>query len=124
MPSGEVLYLSRADFQVKLRGLRIELGEVESAISDYKGIDQAAVMAYGREEEKYLCAFYTKSGEVYETALREHLKKRLPVYMIPSYFVAMDRFPHDARRKAGPQSAARFRKERAKVRGGGPGRIL
>jgi fengycin family lipopeptide synthetase D len=93
LPSGEVLYLGRADFQVKLRGLRIELGEIESAILDFSGIEKAAVMPFGKEKEQYLCAYFTANRAVDEALLRESLAKRLPVYMIPSYFIELDRFP-------------------------------
>lgn len=93
LPDGEVRYLGRADFQLKLRGLRIELGEIESAIVDFKGIEKAVVAAFGKEKEKYLCAYYKKSGNVDEAALRKSLQKRLPVYMIPSYFVELKNFP-------------------------------
>jgi amino acid adenylation domain-containing protein/thioester reductase-like protein len=92
-PSGEVVCLGRSDFQVKIRGLRIELGEIESAILDIKGVDKTVVLACGKEENKYLCAYFTQNGDVDETALRESLKKRLPVYMIPSHFISLESFP-------------------------------
>lgn len=93
LPDGEVLYLGRTDFQVKLRGLRIELGEIENEILAFKGIRETTVMAFGEEKNKYLCAYYTEDSPVDEAELRKALGKRLPVYMIPSQFIAVDRFP-------------------------------
>ena len=93
LPDGETLYLGRADHQVKIRGHRIELGEIENAIMEQKGIDNVIVVASGKEMTKFLCAYYIKNGDVDEAELRESLRKRLPVYMIPTHLIPLGRFP-------------------------------
>jgi len=101
---------------VKIRGLRIELGEIENEIARYKGIKNVLVMAFGREIEKYLCAYYTSKEKVDEDALRESLRRTLPAYMIPSYFIALDDFPAtpagkiDRKALPDPQKVLRIRK--------------
>jgi amino acid adenylation domain-containing protein len=96
LPDGTVAFLNRIDFQVKIRGFRIELGEIESVISQVKGIKENVVIV--REDasgEKMLVAYYTREMEpdVSHKEIRQHLKERLPDYMIPAAFVAMETFP-------------------------------
>ncbi|MFL6198800.1 MAG: amino acid adenylation domain-containing protein, partial [Thermoanaerobaculia bacterium] len=86
LPDGRIEFLGRIDFQVKVRGFRIELGEIEAALSAHPSVRQAvAGLRDGR-----LVAWIVSDGEA---GLREHLKGRLPEYMIPSAFVRMDAFP-------------------------------
>lgn len=92
-PDGKLDFLGRVDFQVKIRGFRIELGEVESRLLDHKNIKEAVVIA--RDDEtggKYLCAYMVTEGEVTVTELRRHLAQSLPEYMIPSYFLPVEKF--------------------------------
>jgi amino acid adenylation domain-containing protein/non-ribosomal peptide synthase protein (TIGR01720 family) len=97
---GELEYLGRLDEQVKVRGYRIELGEVEAALREIEGVGECVVVA--RDEDggggKRLVAYLVGEGvEVAE--LRRRLRERLPDYMIPSSFVAMDRLPLTANGK-------------------------
>ncbi len=96
---GEIEYLGRIDTQVKIRGLRIELGEVESLMSSYEGIQLAAV-ADKRDENnrQYLVGYYTtgEAVKIDERDLRKHLADKLPKYMIPNYFVHLDKLPMTA----------------------------
>ncbi|MCC6858504.1 MAG: amino acid adenylation domain-containing protein [Bryobacterales bacterium] len=86
LSGGVIEYLGRADDQVKVRGFRVELGEVESALAAMPGVEQAlAVVRGGR-----LVGYYT--GRSVENA-RARLAERLPEYMIPSAFVRLDAFP-------------------------------
>lgn len=119
-PDGETVYQGRADHQIKIRGLRIEMGEIENAILEQKGIGNVLVTAFGNEMSKFLCAYYIKNENVDETELRENLRKRLPVYMIPSYFIPLDHFPMSPggkiNRKALPYpKAAARRKKKASI---------
>ncbi|MCX6248516.1 MAG: amino acid adenylation domain-containing protein [Bacteroidetes bacterium] len=96
LPDGTVAFLNRIDFQVKIRGFRIELGEIESVLLQVKGIKENVVIV--REDasgEKMLIAYYTLENKsaISHKELRQHLKERLPDYMIPAAFVAMEKFP-------------------------------
>jgi acyl carrier protein len=86
--------LGRVDFQVKIRGFRIELGEIESRLSGYERIKEAVVV-HGRKKtgENYLCAYFTAGEGLVVSELRAYLAKRLPGYMIPAYFVQLDKMP-------------------------------
>ncbi|MGO4391807.1 amino acid adenylation domain-containing protein [Variovorax sp. M-6] len=86
--------LGRNDHQVKIRGYRIELGEIESALSLHAAIDQSVVIA--REDQPgnvRLVAYFTSKRAPGIEALRAHLATRLPPYMVPSAFVALDALP-------------------------------
>ncbi|MCG7211877.1 non-ribosomal peptide synthetase [Paenibacillus mucilaginosus] len=110
-PDGRVEYIDRMDQQVKIRGFRIELGEVENRLLELEAVKEAVVTA-GREEggSAYLCA-YVVSDETWTAAgLRAALGRSLPDYMIPRYFVTVERIPLTASgkvdRKALPEPDA------------------
>ena len=108
---GSIEYLGRNDFQVKLRGLRVELGEIEAQLLKCRGVSAAIVLA--RHEipgEPRLVAYLTGDSALDVHALREQLATVLPVYMIPSAFVLLDAMPLTAHgkidRRALPPPAA------------------
>ncbi len=88
---GSIMFVGRADHQVKVRGLRIELGEIEATLADCPGVDQAVVLA----SSDTLTA-YVRPDDVDLDALRGHLARTLPPYMIPAHFVALAEFPLNA----------------------------
>lgn len=93
---GELIYLSRKDFQIKHMGYRIELGEIETAINNIEGIISCACV-YDKEESK-IVLFY--QGETLETEkVLEIANKKLPNYMIPNKIVKIDKMPHNANGK-------------------------
>ncbi len=102
-PDGEVEPMGRADQQVKVRGFRVELGEVESALASHAAIKEAAVIA--RETgagDRRLVAYWVPADDAAraESAeLRAHLKALLPEYMVPSAYVRLDRLPLTANGK-------------------------
>src|ERR1700749_5005516 len=97
LPGGELEFLGRPDHQVKVRGFRIELGEIESTLAQHERVREAVVVA--REEaggHKRLGAYVVaEGGDTQEGAgeLRGYLGERLPEYMVPSLFVALDSLP-------------------------------
>lgn len=93
LPGGLLDYLGRVDQQVKIRGYRIELAEIECALLNCSGIREAAVLAVEvNNGHRTLCAYYVGIQQS-ESALRSYLQERLPAYMIPSYFVHMEKMP-------------------------------
>lgn len=93
LPDGIIEYLGRIDDQVKIRGYRIELGEIEQFISNQDFINQSVVIVKERENEKFLVAYYVSEKEIDKKVLQDNLKKVLPDYMAPSYYVQLDAIP-------------------------------
>ncbi|MCP5107330.1 MAG: amino acid adenylation domain-containing protein, partial [bacterium] len=91
---GHIEFLGRIDHQVKIRGYRIEMGEIESCLLAHKNINEAVLSArQNKDGENYLSA-YIVSGRTFDSGeLREYLSQRLPDYMVPAYFVEMERIP-------------------------------
>ena len=96
-PDGEVEPLGRADQQVKVRGFRVELGEVESALAAHPAVREAAVLARDAAGgDRRLVAWWVPASETAEVdgpALRAHLRALLPEFMIPAAYVRLDRLP-------------------------------
>ncbi len=91
---GNIEYIGRKDDQVKIRGYRIELGEIEQALMKNEQIDEVVVLAKeNKNNERELIAYITSREEQNTTELRTYLKKVLPNYMIPTFYVQMDEFP-------------------------------
>ncbi|MBL6448216.1 amino acid adenylation domain-containing protein [Fulvivirga sp. 29W222] len=93
LPNGAIEYLGRIDNQVKIRGYRIEPGEIESQLLTKAEIKEAVVYAHGDSGEQMLVAYYVSASMIEPTDLRDHLSQSLPDYMIPSYFMHLDKFP-------------------------------
>lgn len=94
LPDGNIEYLGRLDNQVKIRGLRIETGEIEAQLLKHSSISEAVVTARADGGGgKYICAHFVACRELEVQELREHLERMLPEYMIPSYFVQLERLP-------------------------------
>ncbi|MFH9347863.1 non-ribosomal peptide synthase/polyketide synthase [Kitasatospora sp. NPDC017646] len=88
---GELEYVGRADDQVKVRGFRVELGEVEAALAEHPAVARAAVLAQGDRLIGYAAA---RPGTAVRSAeLAAHLRERLPDYLVPSAVVVLDVLP-------------------------------
>lgn len=95
-PDGVIEFLGRLDHQVKLRGFRLELEEIEAVLNDHPDVQECVVMA--REDipgDQRLAAYYTlhPDSATSESELHKHLRQRLPEYMIPGSFMKLDHFP-------------------------------
>lgn len=92
---GAIEYVGRSDFQVKIRGYRIEIGEIESSILKFPGVNEAIVIANDSAINKYLIAYIVanKADTFNVEDLKLFLKGILPDYMIPSFFISMEKVP-------------------------------
>ena len=101
LPDGAIVYLGRNDFQVKIRGHRIEPGEVEACLVACEGVRQALVLARDDDGDKRLVAYVrpAEGAALSVAALREHVSARLPAHMVPGAFVVLDTFPLTANGK-------------------------
>jgi amino acid adenylation domain-containing protein len=96
LPDGNILFLGRIDHQVKIRGFRIELGEIEAVLAEHPAVQQNVVVARdGTHGEKHLVAYFvSRNGNLPRPPeLRTFLQKKLPDYMLPATYVALDAFP-------------------------------
>jgi acyl carrier protein len=95
-PDGQIEFMGRSDNQVKVRGFRIELGEIEAALNQHQKVRLCVVVPHERTVgDNQLVAYLVAESEMTPTAteMREHLKQRLPDYMIPAIFMVQDSLP-------------------------------
>ena len=94
-PDGNLEYIGRIDHQIKLRGHRIELGEIESALRAKHGVVDAIALVKSQPAplDDVLVAFVVSDGGAQTATLQESLRAELPLYMIPSKIVEVDKFP-------------------------------
>jgi bacitracin synthase 3 len=100
LADGNIEFLGRIDFQVKIRGFRIEPGEIERQLLKQEEIKEAVVISKetvpgnsADSDEKYLCAYIVAEKELVITKIKEILSNNLPAYMIPTYFMQMEKLP-------------------------------
>lgn len=91
-PDGNIEILGREDFQVKIMGHRIELGEIEKVIKGFKGIKDSVVIVV--HETKLVSYFVSEEKKsINNESIEDHVRKKLPYYMVPDSFVEVDEFP-------------------------------
>ena len=97
LDDGNIEFLGRIDQQVKVRGFRIELEEIEYALLRIKEIKEVVVIIQNKEaSEAFLCAYFVPDNsypEIDSRQIKEQLQASLPDYMIPTYFIAIDHIP-------------------------------
>ncbi len=94
LPDGNLEFLGRNDHQVKLRGFRVEPGEIEACLTEHPQVHEAVVLALGGGSTKRLVAYVvTEPDEHLAHSLRAHVAAGLPAYMVPAAFVRLDAFP-------------------------------
>jgi amino acid adenylation domain-containing protein len=93
-PNGDIEFLGRVDNQAKVRGFRIEPGEIEAVLAGHGAVRDAVVTVVRDESgEKQLVAYVVADDEPNPSQLRQFLKDRLPEYMIPAHFITLEQFP-------------------------------
>ncbi|WP_339232005.1 plipastatin non-ribosomal peptide synthetase PpsC [Bacillus sp. FSL M8-0071] len=94
LPDGTIEYVGRIDDQVKVRGYRVELGEIESALRQIDGVKEAAVLARtGQSGSKELFGYISVKAGTNAEQVRSLLARSLPNYMIPAYIIEMEALP-------------------------------
>lgn len=91
---GEITCYGRIDNQVKIRGLRIELQEIERRIQSVYNIHDCVVVKKDVKGKDALCAYYVERGHVSKSVLKTVLYSKLPEYMVPQYFIKLDKLQH------------------------------
>ncbi len=89
----DICFIGRKDFQVKLRGLRVELTDIEKQLKSIESIKDAVVLMNENSGNQFLYAFYKSSSELKENHIKEQLKTKVPAYMIPNKFIFKEDFP-------------------------------
>jgi amino acid adenylation domain-containing protein len=104
LPAGELSFIARADDQVKIAGHRIEPAEIIQALEEHPQIAQAAVIPRTRpgRHDKELCAYAVTTTDTTPTDLTDHLRARLPGYMIPAHILAVPDIPRTPNGKTDP----------------------
>jgi len=93
LDNGEISFIGRNDLQIKLRGLRIELSEIEKVFLLHKNISKICILAKKLGLVKQLVAYYTtKNGKEIED-IRAFISQKLPAYMVPNYIIKIDNMP-------------------------------
>ncbi|MCP4157618.1 MAG: non-ribosomal peptide synthetase, partial [bacterium] len=101
MLDGRIEFVGRKDHQVKIRGFRVEIGEIETRLLEDGEIDEAVVLAKefpsppgsAERPEKFLCAYITSKNEIQVPRLRTTLLEEVPDYMVPTFFIQLEKFP-------------------------------
>lgn len=96
LPDGSVEFIGRLDHQVKVRGYRVELGEIEATLIQHPAVREAVVVTRKHgPDDKQLAAYVTahQSANVTSGELREYLRAKLPAYMVPAAFIVLDELP-------------------------------
>ena len=93
-PDGNIYYLNRKDWMVKINGQRVEPGEIEATLLQIPQIIEACVKNFENDfGQTYLCGYYVCQEEINESEIREYLAKKLPSYMIPLFLIKLEKMP-------------------------------
>lgn len=93
-PNGDLEYLGRLDHQVQIRGFRVELGEIETVLTEHPAVRETIIMVREyQDDDKRLIAYLVPNRDIAASELRNYLRKSLPDYMLPSDFVMLKAIP-------------------------------
>ena len=93
LEDGSIEYLGRKDDQIKIRGYRVELLEIEEALNACDQVSQGAVLVKVDTDNKYLVAYIKPNGELDKKGIQNYLRLNLPNYMVPSIYVEINNLP-------------------------------
>ncbi|MFI9615835.1 amino acid adenylation domain-containing protein [Streptomyces sp. NPDC052023] len=113
LPDGKLEFLGRRDAQVKVRGFRIEIGEIENTLLRVPGVRDGAVVVTGPEQSRQLTAFCSGGSSLSAEYLRERLGDALPEYMVPAAFHQLETLPLTANGKTDKKALASLAEELA-----------
>lgn len=89
---GQIEFLGRIDDQIKIDGKLVEISEVEKVFSLFEGVNEFAIKAFDKDNNKILVGYYAANKEIDLQDLRQHFTARLPSYMTPSLFARLPKF--------------------------------
>ncbi|MGW7072631.1 non-ribosomal peptide synthetase [Streptomyces sp. NPDC054855] len=113
LPDGNLEFLGRRDAQVKLRGFRIEIGEIENRLLTVPGVRDSAVVVTGSGGTGRLVAFWTGAADATPDTLAAALGRTLPAYMVPGHFHRLPELPLTGNGKTDRKALGRLAAERA-----------
>ena len=94
LPDGNIVYLERNDWMVNINGQRVEPGEIAGVLQSFPGVKKCTVKGFtGSDGQTFLCAYHVSDESVKDEDIREYLRTKLPVYMIPAYLMRMEALP-------------------------------
>ena len=94
LPDGNIVVTGRLNTMIKINGNRVEPGEIEAAMRRIPGVLNAAVRDFqGERQQVFLCAYYVAGEDLNDEMIRSRLEQSLPHYMIPAFFVRLDKIP-------------------------------
>ena len=99
LPNGEIAFHGRTDNQVKLRGLRVELGEIETVLNNFDSVKSSIVVVKKNAAGDYLAGYFTAEKQIDLEELKKHLAASLTAYMVPGVLMQLEAFPLTANRK-------------------------
>lgn len=111
-PDGLINFVGRADQQVKIGGVRIELTEIEAVLSTHPQVREAKVIVHGEGDQKMLIAYVVAQSPVEPAVLKEHAARSLPKYSLPKQVILLERMPLTPNGKADRKALARMAEQR------------
>ena len=94
LPDGNLEYIGRIDQQVKIRGNRVEPGEIENKLRALASVKEAVVVSIkDKRGQTMLCAYVVPAGPASIASWKRSLRQQLPEYMVPAAFTVMERLP-------------------------------
>lgn len=93
LPNGCIDFIGRIDNQVKIRGFRVEIGEVNARIATFPSMKECFTIVNEIKGEKNICSYIVADKQIDIHELKQYLKRNLPIYMIPTYFMQLEKLP-------------------------------